>query len=97
MSTSFTPEQEQYIQNKLQSVKYHSATEVLLTAFQFLDDYDRSDSESMSEIASRIRVSDNDNSLTKLFGCIKTDIHDVADKHDRHLGEAQYQDMYLAE
>ncbi len=95
MSTSFTPEQEQYIQNKLQSGKYNSATEVLSTAFQLLDDYEHSDSELMNKIA--ISSSDNENSLTELFGCIKTDIHDVADNHDHYLGEAQYRDNYLVE
>ena len=45
MSISLTPEQEDFIQTKLQAGKYHSAEEILETAFRLLDEYDCSEAE----------------------------------------------------
>jgi putative addiction module CopG family antidote len=99
MSISFTPEQEQYIQSKLQGGKYHSAAEIVSMAFQLLDDYERHNSELMSEIPVDVSSTsvDGQDSLVKLFGCVKTNIHDVADQHDHYIGESLYRDIHLAE
>ena len=45
MSISLTPNQEQFIQTKLQAGKYNSAQEILEIALRLLDEYDRADSE----------------------------------------------------
>ena len=45
MSLSLTPDQERFIQNKLQGGKYRSAAEVLEVALRLLDEYDRADAE----------------------------------------------------
>lgn len=43
MSLSLTPDQERFIQTKLQAGKYRSAEEVLELALRLLDEYDRSE------------------------------------------------------
>ena len=45
MSISLTPDQECFIQTKLQAGKYHSAEEILEIALRLLDEYDRSEAE----------------------------------------------------
>jgi hypothetical protein len=99
MNIIFTSEQEHYIQRKLQSGKYHSTAEVLSVAFQLLDDYDLSNSDSIGEIPINVIPVEPGikDSLTKLFGCIKTDIHDIADNHDHYVGESLYQDLHFSE
>jgi antitoxin ParD1/3/4 len=54
MSTSLTPDQEKLIQVKLQTGKYHSAEEVLETAFQLLEEYDRADASWLENV--RVKV-----------------------------------------
>lgn len=45
MSISLTPDQERFIQTKLQAGKYRSAEEALEIALRLLDEYDRADAE----------------------------------------------------
>ncbi len=45
MSISLSPDQERFIQAKLQAGKYRSAEEVLEIALRLLDEYDRSEAE----------------------------------------------------
>ncbi len=54
MSISFTPEQERFIQTKLQAGKYHSVEEVLEVALRLLDEYDRADAEWVEEVRAKI-------------------------------------------
>ena len=54
MSTSLTPDQEKLIQVKLQTGKYHSAEEVLETALQLLEEYDRADASWLESV--RVKV-----------------------------------------
>ena len=54
MSISLTPEQERWIQTKLQSGKYHSVEEVLEMALRLLDEYDRADAEWVEEVRTKI-------------------------------------------
>jgi antitoxin ParD1/3/4 len=54
MSISLTPDQERFIQTKLQAGKYRSAEEVLEIALRLLDEYDRSEAEWVEEIRAKI-------------------------------------------
>lgn len=54
MSISLTPEQEHWIQTKLQTGKYHSVEEVLETALRLLDEYDRADAAWVGEVRTKI-------------------------------------------
>ncbi|NER98809.1 MAG: transcriptional regulator [Symploca sp. SIO1B1] len=54
MSTSVTPDQERFIQTKLQTGKYRSAEEVLEIALRLLDEYDRSEAEWVEDIRAKI-------------------------------------------
>jgi antitoxin ParD1/3/4 len=54
MTIHLTPEQEQLIETKLQSGKYHSAEEVLEVALRLLDEYDRADAEWVEEVRTKI-------------------------------------------
>jgi antitoxin ParD1/3/4 len=63
MSISLTPEQERFIQTKLQAGKYHSVEEILEIALRLLDEYDypkggtasqRSESEWAEEVRTKI-------------------------------------------
>jgi antitoxin ParD1/3/4 len=54
MSISLTPNQEQFIQTKLQAGKYRSAEEILETALRLLDEYDRADAEWVEEVRTKI-------------------------------------------
>jgi antitoxin ParD1/3/4 len=45
MSISLTPDQERFVETKLQSGKYHSTEEVLEIALRLLDECDRSEAE----------------------------------------------------
>lgn len=54
MSISLTPDQEQFIQTKLQSGKYRSAEELLEVALRLLDEYDRADAAWIEEIREKI-------------------------------------------
>ncbi|MBW4686509.1 MAG: type II toxin-antitoxin system ParD family antitoxin [Komarekiella atlantica HA4396-MV6] len=50
MSISLTPDQERFIQTKLQAGKYRSAQEALEMALRLLDDYDRADAEWVEDV-----------------------------------------------
>jgi antitoxin ParD1/3/4 len=54
MSISLTPDQERFIQTKLQSGKYRSVEEILEMALRLLDEYDRADAEWVEEIQTKI-------------------------------------------
>ena len=54
MSISLTPNQEQFIQTKLQAGKYNSAQEILEIALRLLDEYDRADSEWSPQVGIKI-------------------------------------------
>jgi antitoxin ParD1/3/4 len=54
MSISLTPDQERFIQTKLQAGKYRSAAEVLEIALRLLDEYDRADAEWVEEVRGKI-------------------------------------------
>ncbi|MGP1385023.1 MAG: ribbon-helix-helix domain-containing protein [Thainema sp.] len=54
MSISLTPDQERFIQTKLQAGKYHSAEEVLEIALRLLDEYDRSEAEWVENIRAKV-------------------------------------------
>jgi antitoxin ParD1/3/4 len=54
MNISFTPDQEHFIQTKLQAGKYRSAEEILEMALRLLDEYDRTDAEWVNEVRTKI-------------------------------------------
>lgn len=54
MSTAITPDQERFIQTKLQTGKYRSAEEVLEIALRLLDEYDRAEAEWVEGIRAKI-------------------------------------------
>ncbi|MEH1834278.1 MAG: type II toxin-antitoxin system ParD family antitoxin [Nostoc sp.] len=54
MSISLTPDQERFIQIKLQSGKYRSAEEALEIALRLLDEYDRADAEWVEDVREKI-------------------------------------------
>ncbi len=54
MSISLTPDQERFIQTKLQAGKYRSAEEILEIALRLLDEYDRSETEWVDNIRAKI-------------------------------------------
>lgn len=54
MSISLNPDQERFIQTKLEGGKYHSAEEVLEIALRLLDEYDRSEAGWVEEVRAKI-------------------------------------------
>ncbi|NMG10670.1 type II toxin-antitoxin system ParD family antitoxin [Brasilonema sp. UFV-L1] len=54
MSISLTPDQERFIQTKLQDGKYRSAEEVLEVALRLLDEYDRADAEWVEDVREKV-------------------------------------------
>ncbi len=54
MSISLTPDQEHFIQTKLQTGKYRSAEEILEIALRLLDEYDRADAKWVEEVRTKI-------------------------------------------
>ncbi|MUL35558.1 ribbon-helix-helix domain-containing protein [Gloeocapsopsis dulcis] len=54
MSISLTPDQERFIQTKLQSGKYRSAEEVIKIALHLLDEYDRAQAQWVEEVRQKI-------------------------------------------
>ncbi|MHC5855841.1 ribbon-helix-helix domain-containing protein [Nostoc sp.] len=54
MSISLTPDQERFIQTKLQAGKYRSAEEALEIALRLLDEYDRADAEWVEDVREKI-------------------------------------------
>ncbi|MCU0537049.1 MAG: type II toxin-antitoxin system ParD family antitoxin [Hydrococcus sp. Prado102] len=54
MSISLTPDQERFIQTKLQAGKYRSAEELLEVALRLLDEYDRADAEWVEDVRAKI-------------------------------------------
>jgi antitoxin ParD1/3/4 len=63
MSISLTPNQERFIQTKLQAGKYRSAEEVLEVALRLLDEYDRAETEWVEDVREKIdaAISASDN------------------------------------
>lgn len=54
MSISLTVEQEKFIQLKIKTGKYQSSKEVLESALQLLDEYDRAQTEWNNEVKTKI-------------------------------------------
>jgi antitoxin ParD1/3/4 len=54
MKINLTPDQERFIQTKLQTGKYRSAQEVLEIALRLLDEYDRAEAEWVEDIRAKI-------------------------------------------
>lgn len=54
MSISLTPDQERFIQTKLQAGKYRSAEEAIEIALRLLDEYDRADAEWIEDVREKI-------------------------------------------
>ena len=54
MNISLTPDQERFIQAKLQAGKYRSAQEVLEVALRLLDEYDRANTEWVEDVREKI-------------------------------------------
>ena len=54
MSISLTPDQERFVEIKLQSGKYRSTEEVLEIALRLLDEYDRSEAEWVEDVRAKI-------------------------------------------
>ena len=54
MNISLTPDQERFIQNKLQVGKYRTAEEVLEIALLLFDKYDRADAEWTADVREKI-------------------------------------------
>lgn len=54
LSISLTPDQERFIQTKLQTGKYRSAEEILEIALRLLDEYDRADADWVEEVQVKI-------------------------------------------
>ena len=54
MSISLTPDQESFVQAKLQAGKYRSVEEILEIALRLLDEYDRSEAEWVEDVRVKI-------------------------------------------
>lgn len=54
MSIILTPEQEKFIQAKLQTGKYRNAQELLAVAFRLLDEYEQADAEWINSVRTKI-------------------------------------------
>lgn len=54
MIISLTPDQERFIQTKLQAGKYRSAEEVIEIALRLLDEYDRAEAEWVENVREKI-------------------------------------------
>ncbi|MBE9159201.1 type II toxin-antitoxin system ParD family antitoxin [Nodosilinea sp. LEGE 06152] len=54
MSINLTPDQERFVETKLQSGKYRSTEEVLEIALRLLDEYDRSEAEWVKDVRAKI-------------------------------------------
>lgn len=54
MIISLTPDQERFIQTKLQAGKYRSAEEVLEIALRLLDEYDHAEAEWVENVREKI-------------------------------------------
>lgn len=54
MSISLTPDQERFVQTKLQAGKYRSAEEILEIALRLLDKYDRFEAEWVEDVRVKI-------------------------------------------
>ncbi|AFZ27809.1 putative transcriptional regulators containing the CopG/Arc/MetJ DNA-binding domain [Cylindrospermum stagnale PCC 7417] len=54
MSISLTPNQERFIQTKLEAGKYQSVEEVLEIALRLLDEYDRAETEWVRDVREKI-------------------------------------------
>lgn len=54
MSITLTPDQERFVQTKLQAGKYRSVEEVLEIALRLLDEYDRAEAEWVEDVREKI-------------------------------------------
>jgi antitoxin ParD1/3/4 len=56
MSISLSPNQERFVQSKLQDGKYRSVEELLEMALRLLDEYDRSDAEWTEDVRAKVEA-----------------------------------------
>lgn len=56
MSINLTPEQENFIQSKIQAGKYQSTQEVLEIALRLLDEYERAEAEWNEDVREKIEA-----------------------------------------
>ncbi|NJK29102.1 MAG: transcriptional regulator [Acaryochloris sp. RU_4_1] len=56
MAINLTPDQEQFIEAKLQAGKYRSAEEILEIALRLLDEYDRANAEWVENVRGKIEA-----------------------------------------
>jgi antitoxin ParD1/3/4 len=56
MSINLTPNQEHFIQTKLQTGKYRSAEEVLELALQLLDEYDHAKTQWVEDVREKVEA-----------------------------------------
>lgn len=54
MNISLIPEQKKQIENKLRSGKYRDVNDILATALQLLDEYERSNAEWVEDVRTKI-------------------------------------------
>jgi antitoxin ParD1/3/4 len=54
MNTTLTPEQEKFIQAKLQTGKYRNAQELLELAFKLLDEYEKGNTDWINSVREKI-------------------------------------------
>jgi antitoxin ParD1/3/4 len=54
MSITLTPDQERFVQTKLQAGKYRSVEEILEIALRLLDEYDRAEAEWVEDVREKI-------------------------------------------
>lgn len=55
MNVSLTPELEEFVEQKVRSGRYHSASEVISEGLRLLDDHDR-DQDPIQEVRNRIQI-----------------------------------------
>jgi antitoxin ParD1/3/4 len=56
MSIRLTPEQESFVQSKIQAGKYQSTQDVLAIALQLLDEYDRAETRWSEDVREKIET-----------------------------------------
>ncbi|MDI9637577.1 type II toxin-antitoxin system ParD family antitoxin [Geitlerinema splendidum] len=64
MSISLTPDQERFVQAKLQAGKYRSVEEILEIALRLLDEYDCSEAEWLEDVRAKIDAAIEASNLT---------------------------------
>ncbi|OUL17608.1 type II toxin-antitoxin system ParD family antitoxin [Nostoc sp. 106C] len=87
MSIILTPEQERFIQAKLQTGKYRNAQELLEIAFRLLDEYEHADTEWINSVRTKIDAAITTNEQTPPIDG-KTFVNQILE-HFQQVREAQ--------